>query len=71
MSRPCILTNDADRDIDRLYEDGIRKRGLAQADDYVLGLDRILDLIADNPRMARVRKEITTPIAYTTIGLMF
>lgn len=46
------LTNEAIADLDRLYEFGIERFGLAQADRYFDGLVARLQDIAENPRLA-------------------
>lgn len=50
------------RDQERLYEDGILKHGLAQAGEYLMSIHHVLSLIAENPRLARLRTEISPPV---------
>jgi toxin ParE1/3/4 len=55
-------TRQADQDIIDIYLHGCREFGQTQAERYHEGLADILDLIADNPRMARERPEFTPPV---------
>jgi toxin ParE1/3/4 len=45
-----------------IYLRGCREFGQNQAEQYHEGLAATLDLIADNPRMARERPEFTPPV---------
>ena len=55
-------TRQADQDIIGTYLRGCREFGQAQAERYHAGLAATLDLIADNPRMARERAEFSPPV---------
>jgi toxin ParE1/3/4 len=59
-------TRQADQDIVDIYLRGCREFGQQQADRYHIGLAATLDLIADNPRMARERSEFTPPVRLHT-----
>jgi toxin ParE1/3/4 len=55
-------TRQADQDIIDIYIWGCRKFGQTQAERYHAGLAATLDLIADNPRIARERAEFNPPV---------
>jgi toxin ParE1/3/4 len=52
----------ADQDIIDIYLWGCREFGQPQAELYHVGLAAALDLIADNPRIARERHEFTPAV---------
>ena len=56
------VSEEADRDLDALYRQGVEMFGVGQADRYVEGLLNALDLIADFPGAARFRTELQPPI---------
>lgn len=56
------VSEEADRDLDALYRQGVEMFGIAQADRYIEGLLNALDLIADFPGTARLRTELQPPI---------
>ena len=56
------VSEEADRDLDALYRQGVEIFGLAQADRYIEGLLNALDLIADFPGAARLRTELQPPV---------
>lgn len=51
------ISGEAQRDIAALHHVGMRSFGEAKAARYTFGLLNLLDLIAANPRMARIRPE--------------
>jgi toxin ParE1/3/4 len=55
---PLKLSQEADEDLRRIYLYGAEVHGLDAADRYAARLRKALDLIADNPRMARRREEL-------------
>lgn len=59
---PFILSGAAEEDIVAIGEQGIRVFGLAAAQRYNDDLFALLDLIAENPRMARERSELSSPV---------
>jgi toxin ParE1/3/4 len=59
---PYRTTRQADQDIIGIYLWGCREYGQAQAERYHAELAATLDLIADNPRIARERAELTPPV---------
>ncbi len=59
---PYRTTRQADQDIIDIYVRGCREFGQPQAERYHEGLSATLNLIADNPRMARERTEFEPPI---------
>jgi toxin ParE1/3/4 len=56
------VSEEADRDLDALYRQGVEMFGFAQADRYIEGLLNALDLIANFPGAARLRTELQPPI---------
>lgn len=56
------LSLEAEEDIIGIAEDGVRLFGNRQAKRYHDELFAIFDLIADNPRMARERFELSPPM---------
>lgn len=65
---PCRTTRQADQDIIDIYLWGCREFGQPQAERYHAGLAATLDLIADNPRIARERAEFNPPSDCTPIS---
>ncbi len=59
---PYRTTRQADQDIIDIYLWGCREFEQSQAERYHAGLAATLDLIADNPRMARERIEFNPPV---------
>ena len=59
---PYRTTRQADQDIIEIYLWGCREFGQPQAERYHAGLAATLDLIADNPRIARERAEFNPPV---------
>ncbi len=56
------FTQKADTDIIDSYLYGIVNFGHAQADRYERGLRQVIDIIADNPRLAAERLEYDPPV---------
>lgn len=56
------LSREADEDIVRIYIEGVRLFGRAQAESYHRELESLFELLAANPRMARERNEIMPPV---------
>ena len=56
------FTQQADADIIDSYLYGIVKFGRTQADRYERGLRQVIDIIADNPRIAAERLEYDPPV---------
>lgn len=59
---PYRLTRKAEDDIVRIYFEGVRLFGADQAERYHYELEAIFNLIADNPKLARARYEISPPV---------
>lgn len=62
------LTRRAAEDVRNIYRHGVEIFGEAQAEAYHLYLEHVLTLIAENPRMARERSEITPPVRVHPAG---
>ncbi len=56
------LTQRAEEDIIRIFREGVLLFGAEQAERYHADLEALFRLIADNPRIAREREEITPPV---------
>ena len=56
------LSRAAEDDLISIYLDGAAQFGLAQADIYHAGLDRIFRFLGEQPKAARERREITPPV---------
>lgn len=56
------LSEQAVLDMVRIYKIGTIEFGLAQADRYHEELDSTFDLIFSNPRLARLRTELSYPV---------
>lgn len=55
-------SEEAERDIDKMYGYGAEIFGMAQADAYMVGLNRLFDTLRDNPLIGRERDEVRPPI---------
>lgn len=64
----CRLTRAAERDIIDIWVEGSRTFGAARADAYHARLERTFALLADNPKLARERPEITPPVRIHPCG---
>jgi len=56
------LTSRATADIDRIYLEGARQFGIAQADAYQRGLMASISIIADHPFLAHERTAFRNPV---------
>lgn len=54
-----ILSRSAAADYLAVYHTGLELFGVRQVESYMDRLDRVLDLIADNPQMGRQRPELS------------
>ena len=61
-------TRRADLDIAGIYVHGERTFGIRQAEHYQAGLFQTFDMLAENPRLARERPEITPPVRLHPYG---
>jgi toxin ParE1/3/4 len=59
---PVKFSRRAERDLLDIYLFGDAEFGTAQAEKYRAGLDRVFDLLAENPRLARERLEFRNPV---------
>jgi toxin ParE1/3/4 len=55
------ISEDAERDLRNIYRQGVTAFGLGQADDYIDSLLAAMDLIADFPKIARLRMDYNPP----------
>lgn len=56
------LSNKAVDDIVQIWSDGAENFGADQAERYHAGLEQVFRFLADNPRAARSRTEISPPV---------
>lgn len=56
------FTKQAQKDIQRLIEQGREQFGIKQAASYFDELEKLFALLADNPNIARVRNELNPPV---------
>lgn len=56
------LSTKAEADLIQIYFDGVQDFGVVQAEAYQDKIDQTIELIAENPEMARLRDEITPPV---------
>ena len=62
------LTNAAEEDITNLISAGASLFGVVQAKAYHASLERVFNLIADNPKLAREREELTPVVRIHPFG---
>lgn len=55
------LANAAENDLVKIYRDSLQLFGINQADAYQDGLEHIFNFLAENPRAARLREELSPP----------
>ena len=63
------LTNAAAEDVAAIFVRGAAEYGLAQAEKYHAGLERIFEFLAANPRAARERDEFSPPVRLHPFGV--
>lgn len=56
------LSDKASLDLDQIYIEGAWQFGEKQADRYSVDLERVFELIAANPKLARERTEFRKPV---------
>lgn len=56
------LSRKAEDDLIGIYIEGVARFGAVQADQYHSEIGQMLDLLSENPRMARERIEISPPV---------
>jgi toxin ParE1/3/4 len=62
------LSRKAESDLLTIYAEGAARFGVAQAEAYFTRIERTLELLADNPLMARERPEISPPVRIHPCG---
>ena len=62
------LSAAAEADLIDIYVIGVRDFGVAQAEAYQDRLEHAIELIADTPLIARLRKEIAPPVRVHPVG---
>ena len=58
MTKGYVLSQEADNDIEHIFEYGEYKFGTSQAITYLIGMSAHFDVIAKNPNIGIERKEI-------------
>lgn len=56
------LSRAAEADLINIYLHGVQEFGAQQAEAYQDKIDHTIELIADTPEIARLRREITPPV---------
>ena len=56
------LSRAAQEDLISIYVHGVREFGMAQAEAYQDQIDHTIELIAENPQIARQRNELDPPV---------
>lgn len=62
MTRGIVFSAQADIDRDHIWDYTAERRSVAQAETYLMGLDRLLQLLADHPQIARERRDLVPPV---------
>ena len=62
MTRQIVFSAQADIDRDHIWDYTVERWSVAQAEDYLMGLDRLLTLLADHPQIASERRNIDPPV---------
>lgn len=63
------LTGAAEDDLTATYLQGFDQFGQAQADRYFSDLEAAFEMLADHPRMARLRMEFSPPVRIHRCGV--
>ena len=58
----CQFSKKAATDITNIYMSGAQNFGIAQADTYHAGLERVFEFLAENPLAVRESKEFLPPV---------
>ena len=53
-----VLSEEAEKDVEEIYDFGLYKFGSAQAINYLIGLQKHFESLANNPNIGRERNEI-------------
>ena len=62
MKRRIVFSAQADIDRDHIWDYTVERWSVAQAEDYLMGLDRLLRLLADHPQIASERPNLDPPV---------
>lgn len=55
---PCVLSEEADKDLEDIFDYTAEQFGVDQAIVYVSGFEAVFDSLSNNPRLGRERYEI-------------
>lgn len=58
MTRQIVLSAEADRDVDAIWDYTVDRWSADHAERYLSGLNLVLQLLAEQPQLARERPEI-------------
>lgn len=64
----CRTTTEADRELIEIYVFGAEQFGVQQSEQYLEGLFQTFDLLAENPHLARERRELNPPMRLHPYG---
>ena len=62
MTLRLVLSPDAARDVDDIWDYSARTWSVALADRYINGLRDLLRLLCDTPGLARLRRDVDPPV---------
>ncbi|MBU0674447.1 MAG: type II toxin-antitoxin system RelE/ParE family toxin [Proteobacteria bacterium] len=62
------LTNKATDDIIAIFHEGLRLFGIEQAERYHDGMEKVFQLLTQNPELAHERREISPPVRVHPYG---
>ena len=62
MKRHIQIKDSAISDLDFLYRQGVERWGRGQARAYLEAMDSLFDLLAEQPEIARERREFNPPV---------
>ena len=62
MKLRIVFSAQADADRDAIWDHTVERWSVDQAEAYLLGIDRVLTLLAEQPTIARERREFDPPV---------
>ena len=62
MTRRIVFSARADIDRDHIWDYTVEHWSVAQAENYLTGLDHLLRLLADHPQIASERRALVPPV---------
>lgn len=62
MKRQIVVKDSAVADLDALYFQGTERWGRVQAREYLEALDKLFNLLSEQPETAREREDVNPPV---------